>query len=530
MKKSYKETDETAPQQESQKEEVIWPQRDEVDPEVIWPQRDEVRSEAEKPVTEDPEEDLQAQDPEKEESEVPADEEIQQEEPDDEDMQQEEPDAEESQPQMTRSESYEPIPRGPIKRPVLPEPSKGNRQETVQETARPQQSTQENVQEAVRQRAQAPVQENPQARRMRSGPQIYGQSGSIPQQQQQMYSQQGMIRRDMQGRSAQALQQGADRYPNGAPRSAAPQGAMGYPGGMQQARPMMDPQGRPMGAQQQNRPMRPGQPQAGRQMVSPAQKARQIADRSRKLLASPLFLVIALLHTVYLAGSIASIFMRQLNYSQLARLIQSMSLPQQVSGYVGSVVNILSKLDAGMIGANLALHIPDLLFCIGLWLVFITASTAKDRMSGIGFGFMKADIIINMIVSCIVMLLILIVMVATVVAAWVSQDTAIIIMTVALLVATIAIVMMVIMYYFSYLATLTTCRANSNVGETYGTVSSYVAVLHIILALFSFVSLLSGIVNGEIAGIITAAGKILWMVLFGIWLLRYKGKMAEFED
>jgi hypothetical protein len=365
--------------------------------------------------------------------------------------------------------------------------------------------------------------EGGQVRRMRSGPQIYGQNGSMPQG--QMYSQQGMIRRDIQGRSSSAPQ-GAMGY------QGQPQGAAGYQGQPMQGRPMTDAQGRPVNGPQQMRQMRPGQPMQGRPMMqSPVQKARQMAGASRKMLASPLFLIIALCHTVYLVGSIAAIFMSQLNYSQFARLIQSLSLPQQVSGYASSAVSILSKLDAGMIGVNLALRIPDLLFCLGLWMVFITAAAAKskDHMSGIGFGFMKADIIINMIVSCVVMLFVLIVMVATVVAAWVSENTVMIAITVALLVVTIVIVMMVIMYYFSYLATLTTCRVNSDAGESYGKVSTYVAVLHIILALFSIVSLLSGIVNNEVAGIASAAGRILWMVLFAVWLLMYKGKLEEYE-
>lgn len=221
--------------------------------------------------------------------------------------------------------------------------------------------------------------------------------------------------------------------------------------------------------------------------------------------------------------------MNQLNYSQAVRLIKGMALPGQVSGYVQTLVSLLSKLDSGAIVANLVLHIPDLLFCIGLWLIFVMAMTAKDEMSGIGFGFLKATVLINMAISCVVMLAVLIVSVAVVIAAWVSKSISMMVISGVVLVLLIAVVMFVIMYYFCYLATLKTCRLNSKAGEEYGSVSVYVAVVHILLALMAVINLLSGIVNSEIANIISGAGSIGWMLLFALWIFLYKGKMREYE-
>jgi hypothetical protein len=134
-----------------------------------------------------------------------------------------------------------------------------------------------------------------------------------------------------------------------------------------------------------------------------------------------------------------------------------------------------------------------------------------------------------MIASCLVMLAVLVVAVAVVIASWVSGSTSVIVMSVVVLVLVIAVVMMVIMYYFCYLATLTTCRRNSDEGESYGSVSSYVALVHILLAVFSVINLLSGIVNSEIANIIGSVGAIGWMLLFALWIFLYRGKMDKFE-
>lgn len=58
------------------------------------------------------------------------------------------------------------------------------------------------------------------------------------------------------------------------------------------------------------------------------------------------------------------------------------------------------------------------------------------------------------------------------------------------------------MYYFSYLAMLRTFRTNTQKGESYGAASGYVAVVYILMGLFGIIGLLSGIVNGEISGIV----------------------------
>jgi len=481
------------------------------------------------------------------------------------------------------------------------------------ETEAPVQAEVRRGRETGSRRPAQPGRVGPSSRRMKSQPQIYGQSDLTPGG--AAYDQQGAIRKNVQGRPSGGPQSTGYTAPSGARK---PMGAAGaqrrpadqrpgqaIPGADTQRRPgdqappadrgagskrraademasqnrpgnpeagqsrrpfeQMAGQGRPMnpgaGPQRrptdqmagQNRPINPVPGQTGRPVVvnrpfgqnpnpagrpmqgmrqdaqSGGYQSRQLMDQAREMLQSPIFLVLAILHTVFLAGSVAAVFMNQLNYSQAVRLIKGMALPGQVSGYVQTLVSLLSKLDSGAIVANLVLHIPDLLFCIGLWLIFVMAMTAKDEMSGIGFGFLKATVFINMAISCVVMLAVLIVSVAVVIAAWVSKSISMMVISGVVLVLLIAVVMFVIMYYFCYLATLKTCRLNSKAGEEYGSVSVYVAVVHILLALMAVINLLAGIVNSEIANIISGAGSIGWMLLFALWIFLYKGKMREYE-
>lgn len=413
-------------------------------------------------------------------------------------------------------------------------------------------------------------------RRGRSGPQIYGQ-GELPNDGQTTYAQ-GAIRRDISGGAqnpsasrtsgiqrstvtAQGQQTGAPgngrsarqgAAGNGRPvneqaqmagrRGAEANGAVNQANGRPN-RPMPGQQGgrqaRPMQGNMQGQPNGRGgrAPMQGQQPGRPAQGYRpqgfagvKIRETARGALKSPVFLLVALLHTVFLAGSVAAVIMSQLNYSQVVRLLAGFQLPAQLGSYMNTAVTLLTKLDSSAIILNLIFCIPDLLFCIGLWLVFCMARTEEEEMSGIGFTFMKIVVILNMIKSCLVMLILLVVAVALVISAWVSGMTGMLVASAVALVLIIAVTMAVIMYYFCYLATIRTCRTNAGTGERYGRVSSYVALIHIIGSLFSIIGILSGVVNMEIAGIVKSAGMLGWMLLFGVWIYMYRGRMSEFEE
>ena len=401
--------------------------------------------------------------------------------------------------------------------------------------------------------------------RMKSGPQIYGQmagQGAADQMQPD-----GMLRRTMNGNDRPAnhhptagvrrpiASQGRPMNGQGQPGQGRPMNAQGQPS---QGRPMngqgQPMQGRPMNSQgqpMQGRPMNSqGQPMQGRSMNSQGQPMMQnrpmsapqydmpsmgfrntkIQEMSKKSFQSPIFLLVALLQTVYLAGSIAAIFMKQLNFSQVMRLITGISMPTQITGYMDQLLKLMAKLDTGAVLANLAIRIPDILMCLGLWMIVFAARSKKTEMPGVGFTFLKIVVIIGLIKSCVLMLAGLVISVALVVSAWVSGVQTMIVAAVVTLVIMIVLTMFVVMYYFSYLAMLHTFRTNTQKGESYGAASGYVAVVYILMGLFGIIGLLSGIVNGEISGIVGSAGRIGWMLLMAFWIFGYRSTLGEIED
>ena len=365
--------------------------------------------------------------------------------------------------------------------------------------------------------------------RMKSGPQIYGQmagQGAADQMQPD-----GMLRRTMNGNDRPA-----NHHPTaGVRRPIASQGRpMNSQGQPSQGRPMNS-QGQPMQGRSMNsqgQPMMQNRPMSAPQYDMPSMGFRntKIREMSKKSFQSPIFLLVALLQTVYLAGSIAAIFMKQLNFSQVMRLITGISMPTQITGYMDQLLKLMAKLDTGAVLANLAIRIPDILMCLGLWMIVFAARSKKTEMPGVGFTFLKIVVIIGLIKSCVLMLAGLIISVALVVSAWVSGVQTMIVAAVVTLVIMIVLTMFVVMYYFSYLAMLRTFRTNTQKGESYGAASGYVAVVYILMGLFGIIGLLSGIVNGEISGIVGSAGRIGWMLLMAFWIFGYRSTLGEIED
>ncbi len=223
--------------------------------------------------------------------------------------------------------------------------------------------------------------------------------------------------------------------------------------------------------------------------------------------------------------TIASVLLQELGFSQVLSILANFDMPSELMSYVNRVLSFVSGLGSSMIAVSLILHLPELLLCAGFWILIASAGRKGAPMTGTGFLCTKIYIIIKMIISCIVMLICLILSVVLTVSAWLSADSGTKMVTAVFLALVIAVTMMIIMYFFCLLHTVKVCRANAIQGDSFSSVSRYAAVLTILAALFSVIGLLSAIVNAELAGIVSFACKIGWMVLAGLWILIYRSKI-----
>ncbi|MCD8396425.1 MAG: hypothetical protein LUD12_04470 [Lachnospiraceae bacterium] len=397
---------------------------------------------------------------------------------------------------------------------------------------------------------EANAQRQGRPRRTKSGPQIYGQDSMA-----EFEGAQGVIRRDVHGGHAgenvvygsavqsdplqprrrpetaqrQNTAASADMRSSQRPaegRAAAGTGMTGNASGAvgQQQKPSVQPYAQ---TPQENRGV---SQQAHHHSGKSSSLARRVTEASKDALTSPLLLVVALFQTVFLAGSVAAIFMRELSYGQIAKLLNLLDLPSQLRGYVSMFQAAMAQLDQGALAINLVIRVPDLLLCLGLWLIFILAHGSKEKMSGIGFMLLQIVTIIEMIAACVVLLVVLILSVTLVIAAWSGGTQSLLIIAVVTLICAIVVTMAIVMYFFCYLSTIRIISTNARKGECCGKVSSYVAVVHMILALTGIINVLSGIVNLEITGIAAGVGQIGWMLLFGVWILKYRSTLSEYNE
>jgi len=397
---------------------------------------------------------------------------------------------------------------------------------------------------------EANVQRQGRPRRTKSGPQIYGQDSMA-----EFEGAQGVIRRDVHGGHAgenvvygsavqsdplqprrrpetaqrQSTAASADVRSSQRPaegRAAAGTGMTGNASGSagQQQKPPVQPYAQ---TPQENRG---ASQQAHHHSGKSSSLARRVREASKDALTSPLLLVVALFQTVFLAGSVAAIFMRELSYGQIAKLLNLLDLPSQLSGYVSMLQTAMAQLDQGALAINLAIRVPDLLLCLGLWLIWILAHGSKEKMSGFGFVLLQIVTIIEMIAACVVLLVVLILSVTLVIAAWSGGTQSLLIIAAATLIGAIVVTMAIVMYFFCYLSTIRIISTNARKGECCGKVSAYVAVVHMILALTGIINILSGIVNLEITGIAAGVGQLGWMLLFGVWILKYRSTLSEYNE
>ncbi len=300
-----------------------------------------------------------------------------------------------------------------------------------------------------------------------------------------------------------------------------------------QQRPSVQSQQRPSVQPQQQPPVQPQQANVRAPKPQGAPKSGKVSrlmDSSRRALRSPLLIIVALFQTIFLVSGLAAIIARQLSYEVFARLISSIPLPSQLSGYLNMFQTLMRHLDTDAVAGALLIRVPDLLLCIGLWMLIVMVRREEERMSGTSFLLMRIYIIVHMVASCIILLAVLVLSVTLVIAAWSSGSGGMVLLSIGVLLGAIIATMIVIMYFFSYLSTVKSIQMNVSAGDFYGKVSLFVGVVHIILALTGIVTLMIGIVNSEATGILSGIGRLGWMILFGVWLFCYRRDMIEYEE
>ena len=274
------------------------------------------------------------------------------------------------------------------------------------------------------------------------------------------------------------------------------------------------------------------------QSYAPVQllSSNRVLDTVRGCAKSPLFLVAIIAFSLTIILSIIASISTGSSMSISAGMYGDMQV--DMSGFY-LVVAIISA----VIGSA-----PSVLVAVCMWMTYGSAAGKKERMSTAGLSILRIMMLIMLIMMCVCAGMFLIVFLIFAIIFIMVPDLSYFdfssnipgldpqmpeaVFAIMLVVAFVMVALFCtlgIIYYVKILKTVTSIRDTIKTGKIVGKVSSFVAVMAIVVgAFFIFGGLASMLVNPVITGVATIASA-LSSILFGALLFSYKKAIKALE-
>lgn len=173
-------------------------------------------------------------------------------------------------------------------------------------------------------------------------------------------------------------------------------------------------------------------------------------------------------------------------------------------------------------------QIPQILLCVGIWMLFVSALSGTGRMSGAGLTIIKVINLITFILLCIGFGLAVLGLAAGLVYSIGEKVEAFISAIVGAVLVIVAIVgTILIVYYAKLLKTINTMRSAVNTGAPSDRVSGFVAVICMITGISSGIYFFSSVSSGEILVALSHAANAAMNICFGLLIFRFRNTMRE---
>lgn len=261
--------------------------------------------------------------------------------------------------------------------------------------------------------------------------------------------------------------------------------------------------------------------------------------RARKRVKSPLFLLATLFSTLMVGLNFFNIYSGNALYNimqsdaMLTDLIgpAGSSLPVsiaheiagQASSAIGHVSGIFGQLGQTIeLGILLVIAVPNVLYCLSLWLMFAQTSTKKRDFAGGGYILARVCMILKFIAAAICLAVGLVISVYfVVVGASGGQYSGSLLRGIILLFAMILLSVVVVMYYLQQIFCLKVVYQNARRGLEPGKMPLYCAILSILIGLAAAALVLPLAVN-DYVGIASGVSAALYFVFWGLWIIVYR--------
>lgn len=261
----------------------------------------------------------------------------------------------------------------------------------------------------------------------------------------------------------------------------------------------------------------------------------QIRRKSRKMVKSPLFFLMALVYTVSVVASVLNVVTGSAreNIRTVANTITNYLGQSTVISLMNQgVEKLMQQDDLVLLGTGILMTLPAIFIMLGLWMAFFSTSARRQHVSTGGYTLVRVIEIIRFIAACLVLLAGIALSVSFVVAAGTEMSSgsgnSMVTMIVAIIVLLVIVIAAVftIMYYVQLLFTIKTVRTNVRDGEYIGKIPGFVIFIGILLCLATAAGMIP-MAPDDYIGLAARGSKAAWLLLASIWALVYRGVVKE---
>ncbi len=277
----------------------------------------------------------------------------------------------------------------------------------------------------------------------------------------------------------------------------------------------------------------------GRRESSGGSKAFMV--RARKRVKSLTFFLMTLSFTAMLGLNVYNIYcgnaLRNLKESDVmlnnilsgaGRNFFTQMISELASQLVSMVVNvqgIVTQLGQTVeLGIAVVVLVPNVLFCLGLWLMFFRTDTKRRQFPMGGYTLARIMMILKFIVACLVLAIGLVIAVYFVVVSAQGSSASVnssLVQGIIVLIVMIILSVFVVMYYIQWMFCLKVVKVNSKTGADPGRMPGFLVFLSL-LCVAACVLLMIPMAPNDYIGLAARGAAAAYFLFSGLWVLIYK--------
>ncbi len=203
-------------------------------------------------------------------------------------------------------------------------------------------------------------------------------------------------------------------------------------------------------------------------------------------------------------------------------------LASQMVKMVVNVRSIVASLGQTVeLGIAIVFLVPNVLYCLALWLMFFRTDTKRRQFPMGGYTLARVMMILKFLIACLVLAVGLVISVYfVVVGAQKKSGDSSLIQGVILLIVMIVVSIFVVMYYIQWMFCLKVVRDNAKKGTDPGRMPGFVVFLSL-LCTAACVALMIPMASNDYIGLAARGAAALYFLTSGLWVLIYKIKVKR---